>query len=186
MDDPQSSSVGYNFRYADYYRMGTAPSNSVLYRDLMKVYGIRIIFVVYGQAGKFDAPALTITLGSGVALLGIATLLCDFLITNFSAKKIFYRTKKYELINDDFDPDEQAFFSDSDNNETVTVPADSEKIGNSEDVEKYFNNEFKTTTSLTTSSSSSTSRKTGSKVVNESSGLLESHAWVAFYNSFSY
>ncbi|XP_004365148.1 purinergic receptor P2X [Capsaspora owczarzaki ATCC 30864] len=110
IDDPTSTSPGYNFRYADYYTLPspTDPSISVPHRDLIKAYGIRLIFVVSGEGGKFDVAALTMSLGSGLALLGLATLLCDFFMTHFFAKKDYYREKKFELV-DDLPPLDQTF-----------------------------------------------------------------------------
>ncbi len=48
-----SSSSGFNFRYANYYYLSNE-TTAALYRDLYKVYGIRFIFLLSGQAGKFD------------------------------------------------------------------------------------------------------------------------------------
>jgi ATP P2X receptor len=47
--DASSSSRGYNFRHAQYYR-----ENGELTRDLYKLYGVRMLVLVSGRAGKFN------------------------------------------------------------------------------------------------------------------------------------
>ena len=47
---------------------------------MLKAYGIRFVFNVYGRAGKFSAVVFAMNLGSGIGLLGIATILCDFVL----------------------------------------------------------------------------------------------------------
>lgn len=56
-----------NFRYANYYRNGSG----VQFRDLIKAYGILIIFTVEAQAGRFSIVSLAINIGTGLALLGL-------------------------------------------------------------------------------------------------------------------
>lgn len=75
VDDPTKDklSKGYNFRYANHYYLPDTENVGQFkeYRDLYKVYGIRMIFLVSGTAGKFDVVPLLINIGSGLALLGV-------------------------------------------------------------------------------------------------------------------
>ncbi|XP_063820492.1 P2X purinoceptor 4 [Pseudophryne corroboree] len=89
-------SPGYNFRYAKYYK----DSKNVESRTLMKVYGIRFDILVFGTAGKFDIIPTMINIGSGVALLGVATVLCDIIVFHFFKKRYYYREKKYKHVED--------------------------------------------------------------------------------------
>jgi hypothetical protein len=72
-------SIGFNFRYANYYYLPSGDGFSE-FRDLYKVYGIRFIFLVTGQAGKFDIVPLLINIGSGLALTGTQILFLFVLI----------------------------------------------------------------------------------------------------------
>ncbi|XP_053328814.1 P2X purinoceptor 4 [Spea bombifrons] len=89
-------SPGYNFRFAKYYKN----SNDVESRTLMKVYGIRFDILVFGTAGKFDIIPTMINIGSGLALFGVATVLCDIIVFHFFKKRYYYREKKYKHVED--------------------------------------------------------------------------------------
>ncbi|OCU02072.1 hypothetical protein XELAEV_180078332mg, partial [Xenopus laevis] len=89
-------SPGYNFRFAKYYK----DSNGVESRTLMKVYGIRFDILVFGTAGKFDIIPTMINIGSGAALFGVATVLCDMIVFHFFKKRHYYREKKYKYVED--------------------------------------------------------------------------------------
>ncbi|KAG8456106.1 hypothetical protein GDO86_002052 [Hymenochirus boettgeri] len=89
-------SPGYNFRFAKYYK----DNNGVESRTLMKVYGIRFDVLVFGTAGKFDIIPTMINIGSGVALFGVATVLCDIIVFHFFKKRHYYREKKYKYVED--------------------------------------------------------------------------------------
>ncbi|XP_075034409.1 P2X purinoceptor 4-like [Mixophyes fleayi] len=89
-------SPGYNFRVAKYYK----DSMNVDSRTLMKVYGIRFDILVFGTAGKFDIIPTMINIGSGVALLGVATVLCDIIVFHFFKKRHYYREKKFKHVED--------------------------------------------------------------------------------------
>ncbi|GAV00368.1 hypothetical protein RvY_11229-2 [Ramazzottius varieornatus] len=65
---------GWNFRYANYWT-DTVGRQSVQRRTLIKAYGIRFVFYVYGVAGKFNIVPLATNLGAGLALLGLVRLL---------------------------------------------------------------------------------------------------------------
>ncbi|KAJ7387280.1 extracellularly ATP-gated cation channel [Desmophyllum pertusum] len=97
LDDSKSPiAPGYNFRYANYFVQDNA-----LHRTLIKAYGIRFMIMVYGEGGKFSAIPLFLNVGSGLALLGIATVLCDVVVLYVLQKKYFYREKKYLFVDDD-------------------------------------------------------------------------------------
>ncbi|XP_075424336.1 P2X purinoceptor 4 [Ascaphus truei] len=89
-------SPGYNFRFAKYYK----DNAGVEVRTLMKVYGIRFDILVFGTGGKFDIIPTMINIGSGVALLGVATVLCDIIVFHFLKKRNYYREKKYKYVED--------------------------------------------------------------------------------------
>ncbi|XP_068749787.1 P2X purinoceptor 4-like isoform X2 [Montipora capricornis] len=96
LDDSEAPiAPGYNFRFAKYY-----VQDNVLHRILIKAYGVRFVILVYGQGGKFSPIPLFLNLGSGLALLGIATVLCDIVVLYVLQKKYFYREKKYLLVDD--------------------------------------------------------------------------------------
>ncbi|XP_036612238.1 P2X purinoceptor 6 [Trichosurus vulpecula] len=65
-------------------------------RSLFKLFGIRFEILVAGQAGKFSAISTGITLGTGMALLGVVTFLCDLLLLYADSEAPFYWGKKYE------------------------------------------------------------------------------------------
>jgi P2X purinoceptor 4 len=49
---------------------------------------------VNGKAGKFDFIPLLITLGAGLGLLSVATLVADFILLYFTSRKDTYRELK--------------------------------------------------------------------------------------------
>ncbi|XP_032239188.2 P2X purinoceptor 4 isoform X2 [Nematostella vectensis] len=94
-DDESPIAPGYNFRFPRYYI-----KNETLYRTIVKAYGIRFVVTVYGKGGKFSVIPLFLNIGSGLALLGIATVLCDVFVLYVLRKKYFYREKKYLNVDD--------------------------------------------------------------------------------------
>ncbi|XP_031551275.1 P2X purinoceptor 4-like, partial [Actinia tenebrosa] len=95
---------GYNFRHANYY-----VKNDTLHRTLFKSYGIRFVVTVIGQGGKFSVIPLFLNLGSGLALLGIATVLCDIVVLYVLRRKNFYREKKYQYVTEN--TEQETFFN---------------------------------------------------------------------------
>ncbi|NP_001297649.1 P2X purinoceptor 4 isoform 3 [Mus musculus] len=89
-------SPGYNFRFAKYYRDLAGNEQ----RTLTKAYGIRFDIIVFGKAGKFDIIPTMINVGSGLALLGVATVLCDVIVLYCMKKRYYYRDKKYKYVED--------------------------------------------------------------------------------------
>lgn len=81
-----NAASGFNFRYADKYKVG-----SEFQRTLVKAYGLRFIIIVSGEAGKLSILPLFLTVGAGLGLLSISTMLADCFMSNFSKKRKFYR-----------------------------------------------------------------------------------------------
>jgi P2X purinoceptor 4 len=100
LDDPkQTFSVGYNYRYANYYHQLDPDSNTQIeYRDLYKVYGIRIVFISNGEGRRFDIVPLLVNIGSGLGLLAFATLISDFVILYFVPQRDRYKAAKFEDV----------------------------------------------------------------------------------------
>uniref|UniRef100_A0A673UU61 Purinergic receptor P2X 4 n=1 Tax=Suricata suricatta TaxID=37032 RepID=A0A673UU61_SURSU len=95
-DVDHNVSPGYNFRFAKYYSDPTGTEH----RTLIKAYGIRFDIIVFGKAGKFDIIPTMINIGSGLALLGVATVLCDVIVLYCMKKRFYYREKKYKYVED--------------------------------------------------------------------------------------
>ncbi|XP_057295438.1 P2X purinoceptor 4-like [Hydractinia symbiolongicarpus] len=97
LDDPTVPiAPGYNFRYAQHY-----VQNNSRYRILTKAYGLKFEILVHGKAGKFSPVPLFTNLGAGLALLGIASIWCDFIVMYLLKKRKVYKEHKYLKIEDD-------------------------------------------------------------------------------------
>eukprot|EP01083_Nonionella_stella_P097817 274987_1 len=81
-------SEGYNFRTVVY------ENNSTL-RELKKLYGVRITFTSSGRGGQFSMLALSITLGAGIAYLGVAKIVTDLVLSYFLPQSKKYKEAKY-------------------------------------------------------------------------------------------
>ncbi|XP_056663831.1 P2X purinoceptor 1 [Monodelphis domestica] len=86
-----SLSPGFNFRFARYYMEG-----GTYRRHLFKVFGIRLDVLVNGRAGKFDIIPTMTTIGSGIGIFGVATVLCDLLLLHILPKRHYYQQKKFK------------------------------------------------------------------------------------------
>ncbi|XP_060607167.1 P2X purinoceptor 4-like isoform X2 [Ruditapes philippinarum] len=96
--DQDILSKGYNFRYAKYYK----DENGIETRTLYKAYGIKFILTLQGRAGKFSPVPLILNIGSGVAILSVATVLCDIMVLYVLKARQTYRQKKYlQVVGDD-------------------------------------------------------------------------------------
>ena len=83
--------TGWNFRHGKYHEENK--------RTLLKSYGLKFILNVTGKAGKFDITKTVIILVTGLGLMGLANLFCDFLLINCSSKvRKQVLDKKYEEI----------------------------------------------------------------------------------------
>jgi len=107
IDETTNFSPGYNWRYANNYWLPnpndtTSPiPGRTQYRDLFKVYGIRFLYLITGKGGKFDIVPLLLNLGSGLALLGIATVVSDFITLHVLPARKYYQLAKFEEIEDE-------------------------------------------------------------------------------------
>ncbi|XP_061460700.1 P2X purinoceptor 1 isoform X3 [Rhineura floridana] len=90
-NEDNNISPGFNFRYARYYR-----DNGRDLRTLYKVFGIRFDILVNGKAGKFDIIPTMTTIGSGIGIFGVASVLCDLLLLNFLSNRDYYKQKKFK------------------------------------------------------------------------------------------
>ncbi|GFO41280.1 P2x purinoceptor [Plakobranchus ocellatus] len=88
-------SRGFNFRYADQFGVFLDDGSYKLYRNLYKAYGIRFLITVQGTAGKFSIVPLLLNIGSGLALLGVSTIICDIVVLYILKGRHFFREKKY-------------------------------------------------------------------------------------------
>jgi len=94
--EPDALSKGFNYRYTTMFR---DPTTQIAYRDLWKAYGVSIVYQVYGKGGKFSIVSLTMTLGSGLALLGVATAICDIIMQYILPNHESYYQEKYQEVN---------------------------------------------------------------------------------------
>ncbi|XP_007054214.1 P2X purinoceptor 1 isoform X1 [Chelonia mydas] len=90
-NDDNNVSPGFNFRYAKYYR-----DNGTDYRTLYKVFGIRFDILVNGKAGKFDIIPTMTTIGSGIGIFGVASVVCDLLLLHFLPRRDYYKQRKFK------------------------------------------------------------------------------------------
>jgi hypothetical protein len=68
LDDPnQPFSNGFNFRYANYYSYPDANGVITQYRDLIKVFGIRLSFLMTGVGKRFSIVPLLVCKSSTIA-----------------------------------------------------------------------------------------------------------------------
>eukprot|EP00696_Hemimastix_kukwesjijk_P007461 gnl/Hemi2/19437_TR6453_c0_g1_i1.p2 gnl/Hemi2/19437_TR6453_c0_g1~~gnl/Hemi2/19437_TR6453_c0_g1_i1.p2 ORF type:complete len:171 (-),score=65.55 gnl/Hemi2/19437_TR6453_c0_g1_i1:191-703(-) len=90
LDDsrPTSLSKGFNYRYANYYRVWDNSTNKYSQaRDLVKVFGARFIFLVSGVGRKAGLIPTMLNLASGLALLSLATITTDFVASYLFPQK---------------------------------------------------------------------------------------------------
>nr|XP_009932171.1 PREDICTED: P2X purinoceptor 1 [Opisthocomus hoazin] len=90
-NDDSNVSPGFNFRYAKYYKEDGTDK-----RTLYKVFGIRFDILVNGKAGKFDIIPTMTTIGSGIGIFGVASVLCDLLLLHFLQGRDYYKQKKFK------------------------------------------------------------------------------------------
>ncbi|XP_041057919.1 P2X purinoceptor 2 isoform X1 [Carcharodon carcharias] len=87
------ASLGYNFRHAKHY-----VENGTEYRNLIKVFGIRIDIIVHGEAGKFDIVPTIIGIAAALTSIGVGSFLCDWILLTFMNKNEVYSAKKFEEV----------------------------------------------------------------------------------------
>lgn len=74
--------------------------NGTNHRHLFKVFGIRFDILVAGKAGKFDIIPTMTTIGSGIGIFGVATVLCDLLLLHILPRRHYYKQKKFKYAED--------------------------------------------------------------------------------------
>lgn len=90
---------GYNFRYPIYY-----VENGTKKRQLVKAYGILFTLNTNASARAFDPVTFFLNVGSGLALLGIASVCCDICLLYFHRKKSYFKNHIFlDLTNDNFE-----------------------------------------------------------------------------------
>ncbi|PAA81535.1 hypothetical protein BOX15_Mlig019017g3, partial [Macrostomum lignano] len=73
---------GFSVQYAYNYR-----SEGQDRRMLVHAYGIKIFVTVSGEGGRFDFYRLSMNLGSGLALFGLSSMLCDVILLRIASQK---------------------------------------------------------------------------------------------------
>lgn len=84
---------GYNYLYAHWYT-----DNDVRRRQLIRAYGILFITNADAEAGKFDLLSTTLNIGSGLALLSIARVICNFVIFYLCNRRGMFSAAAYETV----------------------------------------------------------------------------------------
>ncbi|PIO30703.1 hypothetical protein AB205_0107650, partial [Aquarana catesbeiana] len=77
--------------HARYYK-----DNGVKKRTLFKVFGIRFDILVNGEGGKFNIIPTMTTIGSGIGIFGVATVVCDLMLLHILPKRNYYKAKKFK------------------------------------------------------------------------------------------
>ncbi|XP_061433731.1 P2X purinoceptor 4-like [Lethenteron reissneri] len=85
---------GYNFRFAKHYVF----PNGTEHRTLIKAYGVRIDILVSGQAGRFDIIPTIINLVAALTSVGVASIICDWVLLNIMRQRSVYRQSKFEEV----------------------------------------------------------------------------------------
>lgn len=113
-----NQTLGFNFRDIKRWRS----SEGVEFRDLKKMFGVYVIVRLYGEAGRFNLAGLSVTVGSGLAFLSVATLIADFTMQYLLPVQVSarYVGKKFKMVTsqgecDDVDDDGAAVFVNQDN-----------------------------------------------------------------------
>ena len=88
-------SSGFNFRAAHKYIQ-----NSTWKRDITKRYGILFTIETEAVARAFDLTTCFMNIGSGVALLGISTIVMDIFIMYLHKKRVVYKECKIQNYKD--------------------------------------------------------------------------------------
>jgi len=97
LDNPNSLlSSGFNFRHTDVYRTDIAQEQ----RDLIKVYGVRLVFLTAAVGRKFNLVRLLQNIGGGLGVLFFATYFSDLICMWLLPSSSFYRNKKYMNVDE--------------------------------------------------------------------------------------
>lgn len=91
---PEFQDIGFGFNKAYYFADGQE-------RELLEVRGIRLYFRAVGTGREISPIVLMMRFSTGLALLGIATVLTDVIMLRFMSLKAKYFARKY-LESEDF------------------------------------------------------------------------------------
>jgi len=98
LDDPDSTlSSGYNFRYVNIYRIN---DGSEQWRDLFKVYGIRVIFLTNAIGYQFSLVATLLKIASVIGMMFLANYIADVICMWVMPYAGFYRNRKYMNVDE--------------------------------------------------------------------------------------
>mmetsp|Transcript_16290 Transcript_16290/g.39770 ORF Transcript_16290/g.39770 Transcript_16290/m.39770 type:complete len:174 (+) Transcript_16290:242-763(+) len=104
LDTPDSElSAGYNVRYLSPVTTRPLPQPDCTFdeggdsRTVAKAFGPRIRVQITGRGRRWDLMMLTTTLGAGLALLGVATLVVDLLLLYVLPLRASYTDLKFQV-----------------------------------------------------------------------------------------
>lgn len=86
--------TGYNFRYPIFFQ-----DEGRAIRQLVKAYGILFTLDTEASARKFDVVTFFRNIGSGLALLGIASVCCDIFLLYIHRKKEYFKNHIFIDVN---------------------------------------------------------------------------------------
>ncbi|XP_067930491.1 P2X purinoceptor 4-like [Watersipora subatra] len=86
--------AGYSYESSHNY----FDSDGVEYREHILRYGILCILIVDAEAGKFAVLPTVQKVGSSMALLGLSTIICNFLLLYCHKKRLVYWAYMYEVV----------------------------------------------------------------------------------------
>ncbi|KAM4701310.1 P2X purinoceptor 1 [Discoglossus pictus] len=124
-DAGNKASQGFNFRNARYYR-----EDGINKRTLFKVFGIRFDILVNGEGGKFNIIPTMTTIGSGIGIFGVATVVCDLMLLHILPKRNYYKEKKFKCakVEQKTTPEKEDDLSYSNNSTIPSPPTANSKI----------------------------------------------------------
>jgi len=93
LDDTESASSGYNFRYTNNYRL--PDQNQTLFRNLYKVHGLRILIITEAKYRQFNFVSFIIQCGSVIGMLALANYLTDVVAMWCLPQSLTYRNQKF-------------------------------------------------------------------------------------------
>jgi len=104
LDDAYSTqSTGFNFRFADVYRINDTAGTTgmdLLQRDLYKVYGIRLLFVTSANGKRFNLMSTILYIGSAIGMLWLANYISDIVCMWLLPMSSTYRNKKFMNVDE--------------------------------------------------------------------------------------
>ncbi|XP_003746828.2 P2X purinoceptor 4 [Galendromus occidentalis] len=81
---------GWNFRHSHYH--------NATQRTLFKAYGITFRVAVSARGGKLNLLPLAINIGSGLGLLAVAKVVCDFVVLYCHSNRELYKQHKVRFV----------------------------------------------------------------------------------------